>query len=187
MSKIIAICGFSGAGKDAIAKYISKHYGYEMVISTTSRPMREGESEGNPYHFVNKKKFLDLIEFEEFIEYRCYNTLLNGIQDTWYYGIQKNTIKSDVNYVVVLDLCGLAQLKKHFNNVLSFFIDVGDTVRKTRAIHGRKDFDETEWSRRLADDKIKFTKDKINECVDFKVKNYSFKECIKNIMKEVDL
>lgn len=186
MSKIIVICGFSASGKDTIAKYISRQYDYEMVISTTTRPMREGESEGKPYHFTSKKEFLRLIESESLLEYRCYNTLLNGIHDTWYYGIGKDTIEPNKNYVVVLDLWGLNQFKKNFDNVISFFIDVPNTIRKVRAMQGRKDFNETEWKRRLADDRKQFTKVKIAECTDFKVKNFDFRQCVNDIMKEVN-
>lgn len=186
MSKIIVICGFSGAGKDTIAKYISEHYGYKMIVSTTSRPMRANESEGNPYHFIEKKEFQDLIANDELIEYRDYHTTLNGIQDTWYYGITKKTIDPDQNYVVVLDLLGLNQLKKYFNNTLSFFIEVSEDVRKNRAASSRPDFDITEWNRRLEDDKEKFSEKEIMKYVDFRVSNTDFYKCIETIMKEVD-
>ena len=33
------------------------------------------------------------IEDDAFIEYRKYNTLVNGQADTWYYGIRKNQTK----------------------------------------------------------------------------------------------
>lgn len=186
MSKIIAICGFSGAGKDTIAKYISEHYGYKMVISTTSRPMREGESESNPYHFVSKEDFQHLIDSDALIEHRDYHTTLNGVPDTWYYGIEQNTIKPDTNYVVVLDLWGLSQFKEHYNNVISFFIDVPDRIRKNRAVCSRPDFDELEWRRRLLDDRQKFTDEEISKYVDFKVLNLNLNQCIQEIMKEVN-
>lgn len=186
MNKIIAICGFSGSGKDTIAKYISEHYDYEMVISTTSRPMREGEQEGNPYHFVSKEEFLDLIEADAIIEHRSYDTLLNNTPDTWYYGIEHDVIKLHINYVVVLDLWGLSQFKKHFNNVVSFFIEVSNEERKSRAMQGRSDFDETEWNRRLADDQKRFTEKEISKHVNSRVPNLDFDQCISDIMKEVD-
>lgn len=186
MSKIIVICGFSGSGKDTIAKYISDHYGYEMVISTTSRPIREGEYEGNPYHFVSKEDFLNLISTGTLLEYRSYDTLLNGMPDTWYYGIECRSISIDKDYVVVLDLWGLRQFKTHFDNVISFFIDVPDGVRKARAICGRPDFDELEWRRRSNDDRKKFPEKEISKHVDFKIQNLEFDKCMHEIMKEVD-
>jgi guanylate kinase len=54
--------------------------------------MRPSESQGNPYHFISKKQFEDIIAKDEFIECRKYNTLINGTQDIWYYGIHKDSI-----------------------------------------------------------------------------------------------
>ena len=101
-NKIVVICGFSASGKDSITKYISDNYKYEMVISTTSRPMRPNESENNPYHFISKKQFEDMITQNEFIECRKYNTLVNSIPDLWFYGVHKDSIDlSKHNYIVV--------------------------------------------------------------------------------------
>ena len=50
---ILALVGFSSAGKDTLAKFMSEKLGYDFVVSHTTRPMRPGESEGNPYYFIN--------------------------------------------------------------------------------------------------------------------------------------
>lgn len=186
MSKIIVICGFSGSGKDTIAKYISKHYDYEMVISTTSRPMRENENEGNPYHFVSADEFQRLIDDDKLIEHRDYHTTLNGVEDTWYYGIECEAIRPEQNYVVVLDIWGLSQFHKSFDNTISFFIEVPDEDRKSRAMASRPDFDNIEWNRRLTDDKEKFTEEEISKHVNFRVPNLELHKCIAAIMEEVD-
>jgi len=92
INNVVVICGFSSSGKDSITKYISDNYKYEMVISHTSRPIRPNESEENPYYFISKKQFEDMITQNEFIECRKYNTLLQGVEDIWYYGVSKNSI-----------------------------------------------------------------------------------------------
>lgn len=184
-SKIVVICGFSSSGKDSIANYISHKYKYQTITSTTSRPMRVNESEGEPYHFIRREQFEAGVTADEFIEYRQYNTLVDGVPDIWYYGVRKNEVLPDKNYIVVLDLWGLEQFKKHFDNTVSFFISVPDEQRKQRAINGRLDFDEVEWERRLADDKTKFSKEKIQELVDCIIPNLSFEKCISGIMEKV--
>lgn len=182
-NKVIVICGFSASGKDSLTKYISDSYNYKMVISHTSRPMRSNESEGNPYYFVSKKQFEQMINNNEFIECRKYNTLLNNVPDIWYYGVHKNSIDlSKQNYIVVLDVLGLKEFKKHFKeNIISIFINVDEETRKQRCII-REDFDETEWNRRLRDDKIIFEEDIIDQEVDHVVYNYDFNDCINNIL-----
>ena len=49
------------------------------IITYTTRDMREGESEGDPYHFVSKPKFLELIEQDFFAEHAQVHTNLYGV------------------------------------------------------------------------------------------------------------
>jgi len=185
-NKVVVLAGFSSSGKDSLSKYISDNYNYEMVISHTSRPMRPLESENNPYHFISRKQFEDMIAQEEFIECRKYNTLVNNVPDVWYYGLHCESINlSKHNYIVVLDILGLIELKKHFkDNIVSFFIDVNEPTRKQRAIN-RDGFDQIEWNRRKLDDEEQFTFDIVNQEVDYIVKNYDFDECVKYILKKI--
>lgn len=183
---IIVICGFSASGKDKITKYISDNYNYEMVISHTSRPIRLNESEGNPYHFITRKQFEEMINSKEFIECRKYNTLVNNKPDVWWYGVHKDSIDlSKYSYIVVLDILGLMEFKKHFNDsIISFFINVDEGTRRQRCI-GRADFNETEWNRRCMDDEEKFTYEIVNQECDYIVDNYDFNKCINYILDKI--
>lgn len=186
-NKIIVFCGFSSAGKDKISQYISEKLNYDFVISTTSRPMRPNESEGNPYHFITRQDFEIMIDNNEFIECRKYNTLVNNIPDTWYYGVHKDSIDlSKNNYVVVLDMLGTIEFKKHFGKaVTSFFIDVDEPTRKQRCIN-RKDFDECEWNRRYQDDINQFPNELIAMEVDYIIENYDFNKCVNEIINIIN-
>lgn len=42
-NKIIALAGFSSAGKDTLAEFMSEELGYGFVVSHTTRPMRPGK------------------------------------------------------------------------------------------------------------------------------------------------
>lgn len=166
-NEIIVICAPSCAGKDTLARYLEKNNEYNFVISTTTRPMRPGEFQKNPYNFTNNENFENLINNDDLIEYRTYNTLVNNIPDTWYYGVEKSEIEDNKKYVCVLDTVGLIEFKKHFGDrVISFYLNVDDNVRKERCLL-RGDFDEFEWNRRLADDKIRFSDEIINTIIDF--------------------
>lgn len=171
-NQIIILCGFSSSGKDTIAKIFETQHDYNFVVSTTTRPIRNGESDRNPYNFTNNDGFEKLISNNELIEYREYHTLVQNKPETWYYGVEKSEILPDKKYVVVLDIVGLLGFKEHFKDrVVSFFIDVDDQVRKHRCI-SRGDFDEFEWDRRLLDDKEKFTKEVINKEIDYVINGY---------------
>ena len=51
--KLIILTGKSSSGKDTLARMLEQKYGYNFIVSTTTRPMRPGESDKNPYNFVS--------------------------------------------------------------------------------------------------------------------------------------
>ena len=154
-NRIIVLCGFQGSGKDYLASELKKR-GFDFIISHTTRPMRPNESEENPYYFTTKEKFLEMIENDEFLEYRTYNTLIDNIPDVWYYGVNKKAVKENKSYVVVLDKLGLTEFKKEFKDrVISFYIDTSDKNRYERA-NIRGGFNLQEWERREIADKKEF-------------------------------
>jgi guanylate kinase len=154
-NRIIVLCGYQGSGKDYLASELKKR-GYDFIISHTTRPMRPNENEENPYYFTTKEKFLEMIENDEFLEYRTYNTLVDNIPDVWYYGVNKKAVKENKSYVVVLDKLGLIEFKKEFKDrVVSFYIDASDKNRYDRA-NSRGGFNSQEWERRELADKKEF-------------------------------
>lgn len=67
---ILVLSGPSGAGKSSLINKIKDHIGsIYFSISTTTRPMREGEVDGVHYHFVSVDAFKKDIEEEMFLEY----------------------------------------------------------------------------------------------------------------------
>ncbi len=67
---VLVLSGPSGAGKSSLINKISDDIGaYYFSISTTTRPMREGEEEGVHYHFVSKEEFIKDIEGDNFLEH----------------------------------------------------------------------------------------------------------------------
>lgn len=153
---IVILCGKSGSGKDAIQKELVR-IGFRPIISVTTRPPRDGEIDGRDYFFTSAENFEKLIADNRLIEYRSYNTLVNGVEDTWYYGVKKQDLDPLANYVVVLDVDGGQKFIDYFglDNCLVCYVDVPDDIRRERAVK-RGSFDETEWNRRLYADKQDF-------------------------------
>lgn len=164
-NKIIILLGYCAVGKDTIAKKLN-NIGYEYVISTTTRPIRNGESERNPYIFTDNKKFEELIKNNELIEYREYKAS-NG--ETWYYGVETKEIDKSKRYVAVLDPVGLDGFKIFFpENVISIFLDASESIRKKRCID-RGDYNRKEWKYRLQSDTSMFGGDFIFKNIDYVV------------------
>lgn len=59
---ILILCGPSGAGKTTLMEMLLKEYSqlFEYVVGYTTRKARKGEKEGYPYHFITKKKHLEM-------------------------------------------------------------------------------------------------------------------------------
>lgn len=72
------IVGHGASGKDYLAeKLIEK--GLNKSVTYTTRPMRDGEIDGDVYHFVTLDKFESMIQNDEFYEYERF-------LGNWYYG-----------------------------------------------------------------------------------------------------
>ena len=159
--KVVILTGMSCAGKDTVRRALEK-IGYTNIVSHTSRPMRENEIKGVDYNFVSKEEFNNLIDNNEMIEYRNYETNWNGRGETWFYGVKK--FKPDNrDYVIVMDLGGAESIIKHFGeeNCMVVYLSASDNERKIRATI-RGSFDETEWNRRLIADYKDFSFDNLN-------------------------
>ena len=67
---IYCILGMTGTGKTTLAREVSKKLKIPIIISYTSRPIREGEQQDVDYHYVDNKYFDD--NKDDFIEMREY-------------------------------------------------------------------------------------------------------------------
>lgn len=96
---ILVLSGPSGAGKSSLIKKIEEKIGaFYFSISTTTRPIREGEIDGVHYHFVDQDEFKKDIEEEHFLEY----ALVHGN----YYGTSIKPVKEALKKgeIVIFDI-----------------------------------------------------------------------------------
>ena len=182
---ILALVGFSSAGKDTLAKYANDNLGYNFVVSHSTRPMRVGESQGKPYYFINDNEMCSLFVQNKLIEAREYDS----VYGKWFYAISKDEIKDSKKYVVVVDFSGFLALKNHFGDrVKSVFIDCSEPERRKRA-ELRGDFNIDEWNRRFKDDLEKFPQNLIDKHFKLKFENKNIensKDLLKAISKQFD-
>jgi len=71
MIQIVFFCGESGCGKSHLQELLMKKHPdtYTRIISTTTRPPREGEVDGVNYHFLNSHaEFRRLLYGQEFVQ-----------------------------------------------------------------------------------------------------------------------
>ena len=168
---ILVLCGKSGSGKDTILKELVKD-GFTPIVTTTTRPMRQGEEQGVEYNFVTNDKFFKMLQDGEFLETRQFHTFNSEKSDIWYYGTTVSNIDNTENNVIVLDINGTRVLTDYFGkqNCYVVYIDVMDEVRTIRAKR-RKSFDQCEWNRRMITDDEDFTEDKIASVANVTINN----------------
>lgn len=119
MSKIFIVSGPSGAGEDSVIEGLRKHFDIERVITTTSRGIRNGDSEGKPYYFISRKEFEEKISREELAEWaEQYNNNL--------YGVTKEELErvasSDRVGIWKIEYKGVTTVKKKFPKIKSIYI-----------------------------------------------------------------
>jgi len=91
-TRIIIVAAPSGAGKSSfVDKICQEDPRLVDVITYTTRSMRRGESEGHPYHFVNKETFESLLKRNFFVEHarvhqNLYGTPLDQLEKAWTQG-----------------------------------------------------------------------------------------------------
>ena len=70
MGQLIVVSGPSGSGKTSLARALEKELSnIYFSISTTTRAIRAGESDGVDYYFISKEEFLHQIENGDFLEW----------------------------------------------------------------------------------------------------------------------
>jgi len=130
---VIVIEGPSGVGKDALVKkLIEKHPNmFEKVPSMTTREMRENESQGNPYYFVDEKTFLSYINNGQVFEHTTRHNTYRGMSKHLF-----DEILARKNFPIKdCDVIGLNALKKIYGkNVVSVFITCPKNLIEERLI-----------------------------------------------------
>ena len=114
------------------------------VVSYTTRPMRQGETNGIEYNFISEKEFNERDNNHCFIETSGYRG--------WLYGMAKKDCGDD--RIVVVDPCGLRSLLRSGVKVTSFYISVEERERLLRLTNRGDDI--TELCRRIISDRDTF-------------------------------
>lgn len=159
---MLILCGKTASGKDTLLKELVK-LGYKTVVSFTTRPMRQGETNGVEYNFVDEKTFKDMTNNGEFAETTSYK-VASG--ETWYYGSRKIDLTDDK--AIILNPEGLKAMKSIPGvNPTSFYLRVDEDEIANRLT--KRGDNPKESARRLKADRKDFKG--IEDYVDFIIPN----------------
>lgn len=136
MSNIYYMMGKSSSGKDTLYKRLleDKELKLRRVVPYTTRPMREGETEGMEYFFCTEERQQELAAAGRIIEIRAYHTV---------YGIWKYFTADDgqidfngPDYLIIGTLESYEKVREYFGKerVIPIYIEVEDGERLRRAL-----------------------------------------------------
>lgn len=132
---LIIISGTTCAGKGAVIHaLLERNKNLSISISYTSRPMREGETNGVEYKFISKEEFEEKIKNKDFLEYAI-------VHSKDYYGTPKAEIKdkldSGQDVILEIEVQGAMQIKEMFPETILIFIMAPSMEEVKRRIKAR--------------------------------------------------
>lgn len=115
---IFLITAPSGAGKTTMVRFLQGQGFWNECISTTTRPMREGEEDGSTYYFISADDFQKIDFTDGFVEKVKYKN--------HYYGITKEEIERLENkgshISIIVEYEGYKQLKGIYPDSIGIFL-----------------------------------------------------------------
>ncbi len=131
---IFIISGPSGSGKDTLLiELFKKRPDIKFSISSITRPMREGEKEGEKYNFISREKFEEMLKNDLLLEHNVYAGN--------YYGTPKLPVleasENGFNMMIEVDVNGAANIRKKLPEAISIFIMPPSYKELRRRLSGR--------------------------------------------------
>ncbi|MCR4990452.1 MAG: guanylate kinase [Lachnospiraceae bacterium] len=136
MGKLIYLMGKSSSGKDTVYRELLRDpsLNFKKVVLYTTRPIREGETDGVQYHFVDDEVYLRFLGENKLIESRVYNTY-HGL---WrYFTVDDGSVDlSKDDYLIIGTLDSYEKTANYYgkDKVLPIYIEVDDGIRLERAL-----------------------------------------------------
>ncbi len=191
MGKIFCLMGKSSSGKDTIFKLLKKDgkLNLKPIIPYTTRPIRNNETNGVEYFFIDKQKLYDFEKSGKIVEKREYNT----VKGIWFYATIDDgriNLKED-NYILISTLEAYEHIRKYFgsNNVFPIYITVDDSTRLERALKREKKEQNPNYNevcRRFLADNKDFSEEKLvqNEILRYYINN-DLEECLEQVRNDI--
>ena len=177
---IVVIDGPSGVGKDAIISGLIKRYPhlFSKAQSSTNRPMRPNESQGNPYFFISTKDFENGIATGEIFEHTTRHGTYRGMSKH----IFDKILENEKIPLKDCDHIGLNALRKIYpGKIIGIFVNAPKEMIIARLLE--RDKNDTTIDARIADyDTFVETK----KHFDHEVQNIELEKAIDDVIKLIE-
>jgi len=169
----------SGAGKSSLtAQLLEADATVHLSVSYTTRAPRSGEVDGRNYHFVDKPRFLAMLERGEFLERAEVHGNLYGTSEAWIRA--QRAAGRDV--LLEIDWQGAQQVRKIFPEAIGIFILPPSIAELERRMRARGQDSEEVVRRRMA-----VAADEMSHAVEFEyvIINNDFEEARRDLIAVV--
>lgn len=154
---IIAIMGKAGSGKDTLMQALLEEPEFKdacPIVSCTTRPIRQNETDGVDYHFITVDQFTDQVLSGEMLEATCFNN--------WHYGTSLANLNKDKINIGVFNPEGVELLRENKNIKLAvILLEATDKTRLLRQLNREQNPDCHEIIRRFSADEYDFREEEI--------------------------
>lgn len=183
--------GKSSSGKDTVYKKVKEKLpALRPITLYTTRPIREGETDGVEYFFVEEEELRQMQEEERVIEVRSYHTK-HGI---WtYFTADDGQIDLRAHeYLVIGTLESYREMRNYFGEdvLVSLYIEVEDGLRLERALMRERQQKEpryAEMCRRFLADEEDFSEENLRKCgIQKRFCNTDLEACVKEITEYIE-
>lgn len=187
MGHIYILLGKSASGKDTVAEKVLSDLKERIypIIPYTTRPIREGEKEGESYHFVTDHDLEDLDRRGLIIERRVYQT----VAGPWtYFTVDDGNIDLDHrDYLTIGTLDSYQKFAAYFHEdrVLPIYLYVDDGERLERALkrlRAEKEPNYRELCRRFLADEEDFSEEKLKAAgIEIRIPNENLEDTVAKV------
>ena len=116
---LFVVAAPSGGGKSSMVNaLLEREPGIRLSVSYTTRPPRPGESEGNHYHFIDVRQFLQLKDNGEFLEHAFVHGNWYATSATWL----RAQVSAGQDVLLEIDWQGAAQVRRLMPDSVHIFI-----------------------------------------------------------------
>lgn len=138
--------GEAGVGKDTLLNVLLKNNEVlHSIVSSTTRPMREGEINGVTYHFLSNEEFSNQVLNGDILEAVIFNN--------WCYGTTLSSLRLDKINIGIFSPFGIISLCENKEiNVFPYYIKASPKTRLLRQLNRENDPNVEEIIRRYSTD-----------------------------------
>jgi guanylate kinase len=131
---LFVVSGSSGVGKGTInSAVLEKVKDIKMSVSATTRPMREGEVEGQDYFFISPEDFALQLKNGEFLEYAHVYAHMYGTPKKF---VLEN-LQKGYDLLLEIDIQGALKVKEQMPQGVFIFIQPPSVEALAHRIHQR--------------------------------------------------